>query len=207
MIGTEDVAVSRMGDMTVFEPEDPVAGFIFYPGGKVEYTAYSPLMLALAEQDILCVLLEMPFNLAVLDSSAAEGIPEQYPEIDCWYIGGHSLGGSMAASYAAEHTEDYAGLVLLAAYSTAEITNMDVISLYGSEDGVLNREKYLDYRSNLPKSTEEIIIEVGNHAGFGSYGFQDGDGESLISGEDQVEITADALADFISRIGNRRIKN
>lgn len=71
MIGTEDVAVSRMGDMTVFEPEDPVAGFIFYPGGKVEYTAYSPLMLALAEQNILCVLLEMPFNLAVLDSSAA----------------------------------------------------------------------------------------------------------------------------------------
>ena len=193
--------------MTVFEPEDPVAGFIFYPGGKVEYTAYSPLMLALAEQDILCVLLEMPFNLAVLDSSAAEGIPEQYPEIDCWYIGGHSLGGSMAASYAAEHTEDYAGLVLLAAYSTAEIMNMDVISLYGSEDGVLNREKYLDYRGNLPKSTEEIIIEGGNHAGFGSYGFQDGDGESLISGEDQVEITADALANFISRIGNRRIKN
>lgn len=113
----------------------------------------------------------------------------------------------MAASYAAEHTEDYAGLVLLAAYSTAEITNMDVISLYGSEDGVLNREKYLDYRSNLPKSTEEIIIEVGSHAGFGSYAFQDGDGESLISGEDQVEITADALANFISRIGNRRIKN
>ena len=196
-----------MGDMTVFEPEDPVAGFIFYPGGKVEYTAYSPLMLALAEQDILCVLLEMPFNLAVLDSSAAEGIPEQYPEIDCWYIGGHSLGGSMAASYAAEHTEDYAGLVLLAAYSTAEIMNMDVISLYGSEDGVLNREKYLDYRGNLPKSTEEIIIEGGNHAGFGSYGFQDGDGESLISGEDQVEITADALANLISRIGNRKIKN
>lgn len=153
------------------------------------------------------MLLEMPFNLAVLDSSAAEGIPEQYPEIDCWYIGGHSLGGSMAASYAAEHTEDYAGLVLLAAYSTAEITNMDVISLYGSEDGVLNREKYLDYRGNLPKSTEEIIIEGGNHAGFGSYGFQDGDGESLISGEDQVEITADALANFIRRIGNRRIKN
>lgn len=111
----------------------------------------------------------------------------------------------MAASYAAEHTEDYAGLVLLAAYSTAEITNLDVISLYGSEDGVLNREKYQDYRGNLPKSTEEIIIEGGNHAGFGSYGFQDG--ESLISGEEQVSITADALANFISRIGNRRIEN
>ena len=154
-------------------------------------------MLALAEQDILCVLLEMPFNLAVLDMAAAEGIPEQYPKIEHWFIGGHSLGGSMAASYAAEHAEDYAGLVLLAAYSTAEIADMDVISLYGSEDGVLNREKYQEYRGNLPESTEEIVIEGGNHAGFGSYGFQEGDSESMIPGEEQVAITAEALTNFI----------
>ena len=183
MAGSNRVEVSQMDDLTVFAPGDPVAGLIFYPGGKVEYTAYSPLMLALAEQDILCVLLEMPFNLAVLDMAAAEGIPEQYPKIEHWFIGGHSLGGSMAASYAAEHAEDYAGLVLLAAYSTAEIADMDVISLYGSEDGVLNREKYQEYRGNLPESTEEIVIEGGNHAGFGSYGFQEGDSESMIPGE------------------------
>lgn len=163
-------------NMTIFAPENPAVGFVFYPGGKVEYTAYAPLMLALAERDILCVLVEMPLNLAVLDMGAAEGIPEQYTEVETWYIGGHSLGGSMAASYAAEHTEEYAGLVLLAAYSTAEISDMDVISLYGSEDGVLNREKYQEYRSNLPESTVETVIEGGNHAGFGSYGFQEGDG-------------------------------
>lgn len=191
-----EVTVTETKGMITFIPESPVVGFIFYPGGKVEYTAYAPLMLTLAEQDVLCVLVEMPLNLAVLDMSAAEGIPEQYPEVETWYIGGHSLGGSMAASYAAEHSGEYAGLVLLASYSTAEVTDMDVISLYGSEDGVLNREKYQEYRSNLPENTVETVIEGGNHAGFGSYGFQKGDGERRISGEEQVAITAEALTEF-----------
>ena len=198
MAGNPDVTVTEKTDMTVFAPEAPAAGFIFYPGGKVEYTAYAPLMLALAEQDILCVLLEMPLNLAVLDMGAAEGIPEQYPEIDTWYIGGHSLGGSMAASYAAEHPEEYAGLVLLASYSTADITDMAVISLYGSEDGVLNREKYEEYRGNLPADTVETVIQGGNHALFGSYGTQDGDGKAEIAAEEQIEITVNALSAFFS---------
>ena len=90
----------------VFEPEGATKGFIFYPGGKVEYTAYVPLMQACAEQGILCVLVEMPFNLAVLNVNAANGIQEKYPEIEDWYIGGHSLGGSMAASYLEKNAED-----------------------------------------------------------------------------------------------------
>lgn len=198
MAGNPEVTVTKTKDMTVFAPESPEAGFIFYPGGKVEYTAYSPLMLELAEQDIFCVLLEMPCNLAVLDMAAAEGIPEQYPEIDTWYIGGHSLGGSMAASYVAEHSEEYAGLVLLASYSTAELADIDVISIYGDQDGVLNREKYEEYRENLPADTVETVIEGGNHALFGSYGPQDGDGQAEISVETQIEIAVNALSAFFS---------
>ena len=91
-------------DTVIVQPNEPQAGLIFYPGGKVEYTAYQPLMQALAAEGVLCALVEMPFNLAVLDIDAADGIREQYPEITEWYIGGHSLGGSMAASYLAEHT-------------------------------------------------------------------------------------------------------
>lgn len=199
MEGNEAVTVQRLDGAAVFTPEDPIAGFLFYPGGKVEYTAYAPLVLALAEQDVLCVIVEMPFNLAVLDMNAAEGIPEQFPEIEHWYIGGHSLGGSMAASYAAENTEDFDGLVLLAAYSTAELTGLDVLSLYGSEDGVLNMEKYESYYGNLPEDTVEMVIEGGNHGLFGSYGPQDGDGAAMISASVQMEITADAIIDFIGR--------
>lgn len=176
-----------------FVPEKPQAGIIFYPGGKVEYTAYAPLMQKLAEEDILCIVPKMPLNLAVLDVDAAEDIMKQYPEITDWYIGGHSLGGSMAASYAADHADELEGLILLAAYSTADLTGsgLEVFSVYGSEDKVLNMEKYEEYRSNLPEDVYELIIEGGNHAGFGSYGAQEGDGEAAISSSEQIEATVE----------------
>ncbi len=216
-----DYTSSQDGDTLVFLPEGPDgtvldgsgsddAGLIFYPGGKVEYTAYAPLMEKLAEQGVLCVLVEMPGNLAVLDVNAADGYREEFPEIERWYMGGHSLGGSMAASYAAKHAGDLEGLLLLASYSTADLngTGLDVLSVYGSEDGVLNLSKYDEYRQNLPEGqsgdadgtaggTTEVVIEGGNHAGFGDYGPQEGDGEASISGEEQWVQTAEAFAEIL----------
>ena len=179
----------------VFAPEGATTGIIFYPGGKVEFTAYLPLMAELAEQGILCVLLEMPFNLAVLDMNAADGIQEQYPEIKEWYIGGHSLGGSMAASYLEKNVEDYEGLILLGSYSTADFseTDLDVLSVYGSEDLVMNREKYADNKSNLPDDYTEIIIDGGCHAYFGMYGAQDGDGTPTMTNEEQIHLTVEEI--------------
>lgn len=197
--GSEAVMVRQEDGMVVFQPQAPVAGFIFYPGGKVEYTAYAPLMLALAEQDILCVILQMRLNLAVLDVNAAAGIPEAFPEVSRWYIGGHSLGGSMAASFAAEHTDVFEGLVLLASYSTEKITGMDVLSICGSEDRVLNWEKKEAYRGNLPEETVELIIDGGNHALFGSYGLQDGDGQASISAQQQIRQTVAAFLAFLEQ--------
>ena len=185
------------GDL-VFYPESAEAGLIFYPGGKVEYTAYIPLMQALAADGILCVLVQMPGNLAVLDMDAAEGIPEMF-DIDTWYIGGHSLGGSMAASYLADHTDDFDGLVLLGAYSTADLSGsgLKILSLYGSQDLVMNREKYAKYRENLPADLTETVIDGGCHAYFGMYGAQDGDGIPTITNEAQIAITAEAICDLV----------
>ncbi|MBQ3009968.1 MAG: alpha/beta hydrolase [Oscillospiraceae bacterium] len=202
MLNDEAVDVSQYtgsSNYAEFVPKHPKAGFIFYPGGKVEYTAYAPLMRALAEQDILCVIPKMPLNLAVLDMDAADKILRLYPEIDTWYIGGHSLGGSMAASYAAE-SDDFTGLILLASYSTADLTetDLDVLSIYGTEDGVLNMEKYEEYRSNLPDNTLEHIIDGGNHAQFGSYGAQDGDGIAQVSSEEQLKLTVEAIMNLLS---------
>lgn len=184
----------------VIEPSEPKAGLIFYPGGKVEYTAYEPLLEACARQNILCVLVEMPFNLAVFDINAADGIQEKYPEIEQWYIGGHSLGGSMAASYLAEHREEYEGLILLGSYSTADLSasSLKVLSVYGSEDRVLNREKYDENTDNLPDAFTEIVLEGGCHAYFGVYGAQEGDGTPTISNKEQINRTVEAIADFIN---------
>lgn len=179
----------------VFKSDNATKGFIFYPGGKVEYTAYQPIMAACAQQGILCILVEMPFNLAVLDINAAEGIQAQYPEIEKWYIGGHSLGGSMAASYLADHIDDYNGLILLGAYSTADLSDADinVLSVYGSEDQVMNRLKYDENKSNLPDNFTEVVIEGGCHAYFGMYGSQEGDGKPKISNEEQILLTAEHI--------------
>ena len=198
---TDSVQVEQDGNVTWFVPEDPTAGLIFYPGGKVEHTAYAPLLRACAEQGILCALVRMPGNLAVLDANAADGLRQKHPEVTAWYMAGHSLGGAMAANYAAAHAEDFNGLILLAAYSTKDLTGttLRVLSVYGSEDGVLNRESYEKNRSNLPADTTEVVLDGGCHAQFGSYGPQDGDGIPTISGEEQVRQTVEAIAAFVGQ--------
>ncbi|MDE6052712.1 MAG: alpha/beta hydrolase [Lachnospiraceae bacterium] len=203
LVTDEAVKVAQvLEDMIVFSPEKPVAGLIFYPGGKVEYTAYAPLLHDLAAQGMLCVLVKMPCNLAVLDIDAAEGIQEMFPEIESWYIGGHSLGGSMATSYVAGHAEEYEGLILLASYSTEDISQsgLEVLSVYGSRDGVLDMEKYSNNLANLPDSMAECEIEDGCHAQFGSYGIQEGDGIPGISGEEQREITVKCIMEWVNGV-------
>ena len=198
---TGSVQAEQDGDVIWFVPEEPTAGLIFYPGGKVEHTAYAPLLRACAENGILCALVRMPSNLAVLDPNAADGLQEAYPEITTWYIAGHSLGGAMAANYAAAHAEDFDGLILLAAYSTKDIsqTTLRVLSVYGSEDGVMNRDSYEKNRANLPADTTEVVLDGGCHAQFGCYGPQDGDGVPTISGEEQLRQTTEAIRAFIGR--------
>jgi len=191
-------------NVTAYFPEDAEVldtGFIFYPGGKVEAIAYEPLLKALASEGMLCVLVEMPFNLAVLDMNAAEGIPEQFPEVKKWYIGGHSLGGSMAASYLADNAAAYEGLILLGSYSTTDLSGKDlsVLSIYGSEDKVLNRENYDENKENLPEGVTEVVLEGGCHAYFGMYGAQEGDGTPTISNEEQIDKTIEAVMAFLEK--------
>ena len=188
------------GGNLAYVPGEYTAGIVFYPGGKVEHTAYEPLMRALASRGILTVLVKMPYNLAVLKQNAADGIQEQFPEIEHWYMAGHSLGGSMAASYVSKNSDNFDGLILLAAYSTADLTDskVNVASIYGSLDGVMNKEKYDKYLVNLPDTLEETVIEGANHAGFGMYGEQKGDGTATLTNAKQIEITADIIADFVN---------
>lgn len=187
------------GGTRVTGEETASVGFIFYPGGKVEAYSYLPLLMSCSENDIFCAMPEMPYNLAVFDVNAADEIREMYPNIERWYIGGHSLGGSMAAAHLADYTDEYEGLILLGSYSTEDFSagEVDVLSIYGSEDGVLNMEKYEEYRSNLPADTTELVLEGGCHAYFGVYGAQDGDGTPTITNEEQIERTAEAIAAFV----------
>lgn len=192
------IDISIKNGALVFDPGNADTALIFYPGGKVEYTAYEPLMIKIAQNGILCILPKMPFNLAVFDINAADTYINEYHEVLHWYIGGHSLGGSMAASYASKNNGKVEGLLLFASYSTADISSsgMRVLSVYGSKDGVLNKQSYQNYKSNLPSDFTEIVLPGGNHSGFGCYGQQQGDGKADITSEQQQTDTAQDVEGF-----------
>lgn len=192
--------VKEDGKTMVFIPDGDIkAGFIFYQGGKVDHVAYSPLMSALAEKGVLCIVPSMPFDMAVFNTDAAAGLQKNYPQAPKWYIGGHSLGGAMAASYLAETEEEYDGLILLAAYTTADLTakKLDVLAVYGTEDWVINEKNYIAGWDLLPEGVEECIIRGGNHAYFGTYGEQWRDGTAKITNKQQIDQTAKAIAEFV----------
>ena len=199
---TDGVTVQALPDGEIaFVPEHADAGLIFYPGGKVQPEAYAPLLTKCAQEGILCVLVKPPFNLAIFDTDAAEGIAEQFPEVDAWLIGGHSLGGVSASMYLADHAEDYIGIVFLAAYPNDDLSqaSLEALSIVGSNDGVLDLQKYAEAEAKMPPHAQELVINGGNHANFGNYGEQKNDGEADISREDQQAQAADAIADFASR--------
>jgi pimeloyl-ACP methyl ester carboxylesterase len=140
---------------------------------------------------------EMPFNFAFLDIDAAEDIINKY-DYNHYVMSGHSLGGVMAAQYVNE-TNNTDALILLGAYSTKQI-DKPVLSVYGSQDKVLNMETY---RQNLPLISEnlsEAVIDGGNHAQMGNYGAQQGDGMAKISPQKQQSETAEEIINFINEL-------
>ena len=169
---------------------------IFYPGAKVQETSYAPLLRQIAEEGMDVFLVRMPARLVFFGSNKADEALQETADYANVYIGGHSLGGAMAANYAAEHAESLDGVILLAAYSTKPLPgSLPVLSVYGTEDGVLNRSNYEKNLANVP-NLQEFVIEGGNHAQFGSYGEQRGDGEASIDPGMQWNETAEAILEF-----------
>ena len=186
--------------MIVFEPDEIQAGLVFYPGAKIQYQAYAPLLEKLAENDILCILYKMPFNLAILGADSADSAFEAYPEVTDWYICGHSLGGVAAGTYIESNPESFDGLILLASYVTKDIsdTGIKALSIYGTKDKILEADEYEANRGNLPDGYKEVLIEGGNHAYFGCYGDQDGDGIARITNEEQIDTTVSEILQLIN---------
>ena len=180
-----------------FDGPSETDALIFYPGAKVEAEAYAPLCRALALSGVDVCLVRTPLRLAVLGINKADTIigSVQYAR---WMIGGHSLGGVCAALYASKHPEKLDGVVMLASYATRPLDDgLSALYIYGTEDGILNMQSYRDFRENAPEQAAELVIEGGNHAQFGSYGMQRGDGAARITREQQIEQTAAAIAGML----------
>jgi hypothetical protein len=191
-----------------FQPADQSAttGLIIYPGGRVDPRAYAPIAHAIASQGYLVVIVPMPLNLAVFGSSRAASVIETYPDIQYWVIGGHSLGGSMAALYADKHRDQINGLFLWASYpansNDFSDSDINVSSIYGTLDGLATKDKIDASRGLLPLDTTWVPIEGGNHAQFGWYGNQSGDNPATISRQDQQDQIQQAVLDLLQAVGS-----
>ena len=187
-----------------FGSADAEVGLILYQGAGVEPAAYAPLAAEIADAGFFVTIQQAPLGLPILDSDMAQPTIDGFDGIDIWAIGGHSLGGAMAARFASGSSE-VDGLVLLAAYPEGGLdlrdSDLEVISIYGDRDLLATPEDVLGARSQLPDDTEFVLVEGGNHAQFGSYGRQPRDGEASIPASEQRRAVAGAVSQFLSDLG------
>ncbi len=201
-----DAAVDVTSDngWYVFRPTgvEPTTGFIFYPGGRVDSRAYAPIMRQIAAQGYLTVIVPMPLNLAIFNLNAAESVMKAYPDIEHWAIGGHSLGGSMAARFVQSNPVAVEGLVFWASYPDIDLSGsgLDVVSVYGTLDAVAQGERIESSRELLPPDTAFVPVEGGNHSQFGWYGLQAGDNEATVSRDNQQTQVVDATITVLTQI-------
>ena len=205
--GDDLVSVTQEPWLT-FSPTQatPTTGFIFYPGGRIDPRGYAHLMSAIAEQGYLAVLPEMPFNIAAFRPNTADEIIAAYPHIERWVIGGHSVGGTMAAQYTDEHPEAIAGLAIWASYpaDNTDVSDLDipVVSIYGSRELRVNDSSIAERKHLLPADTHYLRIEGGDHHQFGSYEINPEDHLATTSRASQQEQILQATLDLLETVSN-----
>ncbi len=173
-------------------------GLVFVPGAKVDPWAYAPILQSLAEEGVTVVITRPWLNLAFFDLRGLDSFTSAAPEIDDWGVGGHSLGGVRACQLAA----DAEALLLFGSYCSTDVsaTDLAVLSISGSEDGLSTPEKIDAARDLLPADAEMIEIEGASHASFGDYGPQAGDGTPTISDAEMHAEVAEILNAFVAQL-------
>lgn len=187
----QDSGITVQDNLTILSPTSPTdTAIIFYPGAKVEAEAYLPLLDQIRQTGVTCILVHMPFHMAIFDADAAQEVMAKFPEIQHWYMAGHSMGGAMASKFASDHPDQVEGLILMGAYLYGDYPEEQTLTIYGS----LNQsvEDHIDYTENI------VEIQGGNHAQFGNYGPQKGDLPAEISAQEQQAQTVAAIEAFLS---------
>ncbi|MFE4196004.1 alpha/beta hydrolase [Paenarthrobacter sp. NPDC056912] len=176
-------------------------GLIFYPGARVEARAYADVLRPAVDAGFLVVILKTPLGLSLLDGNQARGAMAANPGISTWVVGGHSLGGVSASSFAGNNA-DVSGLLLYASYPVESLRDREglaVLSISGTEDGLSTPDKIDASRELLPPAAGFVAIQGGAHAFFGSYGPQPGDGHPEISQEAAQEQISAATVAFLEQ--------
>jgi len=177
----------------------PTTALVFVPGARIDPRAYAALLRPLVQSGYLVAVLKSPFGLATTRPAQAENVLRVHPEIKYWAAGGHSLGGVAAASFADAHPQINA-LILYASYPEKKLirTDLKVLSVSGSADGLVTSGEIEATKGDLPASTTYVIIPGAVHSDFGDYGRQPGEGtptiDHAIAQSHTQQVTTDLLA-------------
>jgi surfactin synthase thioesterase subunit len=177
-----------------------------------EPSAYAPLARTLSEAGYLTIIVKLPWGTAPLAGHEAQlwqttqTIMTKENSIQQWILGGHSRGAAIAARTILAHEASFAGLILIgtshpkeAAFSLSS-SQIPVTKIFASEDGLASVAEVEANRGFLPQQTTWTKIAGGNHAQFGYYGTQLGDGQAIISREQQQQDTAVAILTFLNNL-------
>lgn len=199
MLGNDTVKVEQIKEGYLFDGPGEDTALIMYPGAKVDERAYANLLLKIAEQGVDCYMVAMPLHMAFTDKFAAIRIADQ-ALYKSYYICGHSLGGAMAGVCLSRAPEKFAGAFMLASYPSQKLSDdYKYLSFMGSEDHVVKMAVYDKNKVNWPSGGREIIIEGGNHSGYGDYGEQKGDGVASMSRDEQQSFVANTIVEEIAK--------
>jgi hypothetical protein len=199
----QDNGVQREDGKLVFLPSSPTdIGLIYYPGGLVDPEAYAVTAQGIADEGYLVVVPKMPLNLAFTGINRADGIRADFPEIESWVIGGHSLGGAMAAEYAKNNANSLDGLIMFASYPANSDDFIDfpvpILSIVASRDP--GSPKQQGFYEAVADSATLFVIEGGNHRQYANYSFQNNDGVASISAEEQQNQIIAATVQFLETL-------
>ncbi len=203
LVVLQDNGIQRQDQQLVFRPDSPAdRGLIYYPGGLVDPEAYAFTAQGIAEAGVLVVIPKMPLNLAFTGINRADGIMAEFPEIESWTIGGHSLGGAMAAEYAKNNPAKLGGLIMFASYPANNLDFVDfpipILTIIGSKDpGSPEQEAFYQ---DISPSARLFMIEGGNHRQYADYSFQKDDGIATISALEQQQQIIFATTEFLGSL-------
>lgn len=189
----DQVTVTNSEEAIYFIVDNPTANIIFVPGGLVEPDSYSYLAIEIANNGYNVTIAKVAFNLAILTPNKSKDFIDDSLNN---YIIGHSLGG-VTASIVANQSESISKVILLGSYPIRDISDKDTLIITAEFDIAMNQESFLDSLENV--NSNNIIYEIsgGNHAQFGWYGAQKGDGTAKIDTLTQQNIIIKEILDFI----------
>lgn len=197
LVSDAKVTVTKTDFGWFFDGSSEDKALVFYPGAKVEEKAYAPFLHRLAGKGVDVFLISMPFRIALFGENKAETVINEY-SYEHWYIGGHSLGGSAASEFASDNEDLVDGIILCASYPMKKLDDsLFELEIYGSEDGVINAARLAENSKYDSADLTVYTIKGGNHAQFGNYGIQNGDGAAYITSDAQQDEAVGIIVDNI----------